>query len=911
MKKSPKRGGKKNLVKKSSNVKAKVHPKQKRSDAKASQNNKKIKSSSLMLQTKSINEIYEDVMLQYDRKISAQTSNIAFEKLEQSGIVEKQLWPLLVNNVVNSNCKNSTSMKDGEKYESKFAILFAIFINRKANTGSATAAGNSPLSFVMNHNYELNSEEKKQLQLKWKEKIKNKDFDKNEEVHAILGKEAFEVLINDILSILIPNTASATKQIDMKAIYLQIECIQFLSQCYTSMDADISPSLSKTIYNLVGLPLWEKMDPRRRIMELEKCPPLKLLWQRQQSSKKNEEHFPKKRKLEKYHSDVNAKNLENFQIIFIPRLVEIFLNVLYKLNDIGKEKENDSDDDDVMSKSHDENLMLTQDTSPTIDISISFLNSILAFFIDLLSLPATRRFLQPYLLSTNYTIHCGLSSFFFNTGDHIVPRKTNENIVKTSTSSTHPKRKLFQQLLKILIDLENFPMDNYSFKSLSNAEIQKQVHSRCHALQQICFKYFLSSGDANDQNERNERNMDHNPKLLNFVYAGVAYACQEHFLMKHLARLETKDLQKLAHITRLVDGSYDSENTGKKSKCAFHLNSMTEGKKRSFLLAVLVYSHAIRPSEAITLSQLPLYPSEDVLWDRNVLADGKSFGGSGSINQVLALPKLNTQFLTFGDYLLRSFKLMRLESAYGIRGDIVDAVRRSNPVAHYQYGKENVEENEYYGVTDKNEERSLNDDLCTTYFKGWARMALEIKKFQLTKIAKPKLGEAIPAQVLGEIKIDLEPLGTDIREEWEEIGEYDNLFLVTLDANKMTDEQAPYLNEIQGRRVSDEEDFTFPSRYGVVAVRGCMVLEIRDEAGTVLTDPTNVSGNTEDDHGDDKPKGTKRFIKVTLDPAQYAEDSKKDRVVNFYEVSKKKFFLIKNGAKAYTYPYHSFPSLLI
>ena len=37
---------------------------------------------------------------------------------------------------------------------------------------------------------------------------------------------------------------------------------------------------------------------------------------------------------------------------------------------------------------------------------------------------------------------------------------------------------------------------------------------------------------------------------------------------------------------------------------------------------------------------------------------------------------MNLQFLSFYDYLLRCFTLFRLESAYEIRGDIVDAVRR-------------------------------------------------------------------------------------------------------------------------------------------------------------------------------------------------------------------------------------------
>lgn len=42
----------------------------------------------------------------------------------------------------------------------------------------------------------------------------------------------------------------------------------------------------------------------------------------------------------------------------------------------------------------------------------------------------------------------------------------------------------------------------------------------------------------------------------------------------------------------------------------------------------------------------------------------------------LALPKLNLQFLTFHDYLLRNFNLFRLEATYEIREDISDVTGR-------------------------------------------------------------------------------------------------------------------------------------------------------------------------------------------------------------------------------------------
>jgi hypothetical protein len=45
-----------------------------------------------------------------------------------------------------------------------------------------------------------------------------------------------------------------------------------------------------------------------------------------------------------------------------------------------------------------------------------------------------------------------------------------------------------------------------------------------------------------------------------------------------------------------------------------------------------------------------------------------------------------------------------------------------------------------------------------------------------------------------------------------------------------------------------------------------MVLEMRDEAGVLLNDPSAQDGEGRN------PQGTKRFIKVSLDPAQFAID---------------------------------------
>lgn len=50
----------------------------------------------------------------------------------------------------------------------------------------------------------------------------------------------------------------------------------------------------------------------------------------------------------------------------------------------------------------------------------------------------------------------------------------------------------------------------------------------------------------------------------------------------------------------------------------------------------------------IKVNELPLYPNESLLWDENLVPLGQFYGG-----KVMALPKLNLQFLTSHDYLLR------------------------------------------------------------------------------------------------------------------------------------------------------------------------------------------------------------------------------------------------------------------
>lgn len=97
------------------------------------------------------------------------------------------------------------------------------------------------------------------------------------------------------------------------------------------------------------------------------------------------------------------------------------------------------------------------------------------------------------------------------------------------------------------------------------------------------------------------------------------------------------------------------------------------------LLEALVSHHERRMSQLEAINALPLYPTEDILWDENIVPSEYYNGESEkclhevviqplrshtciSHSACLALPKLNLQFLTLHDYLLRNFVLFRLES---------------------------------------------------------------------------------------------------------------------------------------------------------------------------------------------------------------------------------------------------------
>lgn len=82
-----------------------------------------------------------------------------------------------------------------------------------------------------------------------------------------------------------------------------------------------------------------------------------------------------------------------------------------------------------------------------------------------------------------------------------------------------------------------------------------------------------------------------------------------------------------------------------------------EPESREFVMEVINSHFERRISQLQAINEMAIFPTEGLLWNDNVIPSDEYNG-----ERPLALPKLNLQFLTFYDYLLRNYDLFRLVS---------------------------------------------------------------------------------------------------------------------------------------------------------------------------------------------------------------------------------------------------------
>ncbi|XP_030854514.1 RNA helicase aquarius isoform X2 [Strongylocentrotus purpuratus] len=401
---------------------------------------------------------------------------------------------------------------------------------------------------------------------------------------------------------------------------------------------------------------------------------------------------------------------------------------------------------------------------------VHFCERFVEMMVDLEAQLPTRRFFNAVMDDAHVVVRCRLSA--------LAKRK---------------EGKLFSELLDMLTFYAGFEIKDSTGTALTDHEMTDIHYDRISSLQRAAFKLF--------------------PELKRFAMSNVASIDTRKTLTKHFTQLSASDLHHFAAFLHLLPPLGDDEETT---------------VEKTFLLDLMVSHHERRISQIQSLNETPLYPTEEILWDENVVPT-EYYSGEGC----LALPKLNLQMLTLHDYLLRNFHLFRLESTYEIRQDVEDAVLRMKPW-------------------------KAEDGSC--FFGGWARMAQAITSFSVVEVSKPNIGENHPGSVRADITLTLN-LRQHIKSEWESLRKHDVAFLVTVRPTKRI---GSTFNNNKNKNNKNKEDFI--DQVGIAYVRGCEVEGLLNEKGEVI-----------EEGPEPKPDftGITRTYRVWLDSNQYQKDMAK------------------------------------
>ncbi|RGP63372.1 hypothetical protein FSPOR_8650 [Fusarium sporotrichioides] len=247
-------------------------------------------------------------------------------------------------------------------------------------------------------------------------------------------------------------------------------------------------------------------------------------------------------------------------------------------------------------------------------------------------------------------------------------------------------------------------------------------------------------------------------------------------------------------------------------------DSLNLSVDRKLLLEVVLSNFERRKTFQEAAQHMSLAPTEETLFDSS-FQQAESYDGS----HPMALPKLNLQYLSVGDFLWRALVLYRCESFYGVRKDVETAIRRLRP------------------------ESKRSDE---TNFAGFSKMAMPISKPAILEVVPPLVGDDKPSTVRAEVSFDVRRLGEGVRREWDSLRQGDVVFLIAV-------EPSPTKSASNGGESLSESE-----RLGVITVRTAEIHQITDDKGRQVRDG---AGSLD----------SKRRIQLKLDPHAYSKDAER------------------------------------
>ncbi|KAF2785958.1 P-loop containing nucleoside triphosphate hydrolase protein [Melanomma pulvis-pyrius CBS 109.77] len=349
---------------------------------------------------------------------------------------------------------------------------------------------------------------------------------------------------------------------------------------------------------------------------------------------------------------------------------------------------------------------------------------------------------------------------------------------------------LFRDLFNLLSHFTYFPIEDQTGKQLSKLEYDQEHYASLAKLQRTGYAAF-----------------EEKLQLLALSHYGSIGNREE--LDGHLRVLDDSEVVQLCSLMNL--------------RTEYPQSSFLV-QDRAFFIEALVAVVEQRPTFKDAIRDLPVLPTEQILYEPTFLRN-EAYDGS----KPLAIPKLNLQYLTMGDFLWRSFILYRAESFYGIRKDMEDVVKRVQP-----RGK---------GINTK--------------FGGFSRMSLPISRPAIVDVAPSEVGEEHPAHVRAEVILDVSRLQYPVRREWEQLRPGDVVFLLAVEGQ----DDVPMRNgHIDEQKAGDQSSLH--------KLRCAEVVQVLDDNGRPLRQQAHADGAP--------PRARQRRLLLNIDAAQYREDM--DRV---------------------------------
>ncbi|KAK2197494.1 bifunctional P-loop containing nucleoside triphosphate hydrolase/CWF11 family/DNA2-NAM7 helicase-like [Babesia duncani] len=429
----------------------------------------------------------------------------------------------------------------------------------------------------------------------------------------------------------------------------------------------------------------------------------------------------------------------------------------------------------------------------------------LEFVIDLLSQLNTRRVIKPLFDCKLIFVRCKHNDFY---------------------------RHLEGSLFKCLVDILDFYLRFYINEELGTplqySTVLEQYYERFEAFQKLCFTKFKQD------------------EIIGRMHLMSPFECNRDDTLENLlAKCKTKSLVDLAMELGLVplDTPIDGLLQTPHPIILVPMKPKDKKKAKAFLISVLK-EHLLRPVNMLDhLNNIPLYPTEELLWSTTQLPSEYICLSS------MGLQKLNLQYLTLFDYLYRNFSLYRLESAYQIRMDLENVIYSVNPRGYITRDAAVAQA------------RDPNTDLLTaTKFEGYHHMALAIESMEIDNIQVSNVLQEKNSRVEAHVIVDTCGIKEfAIRKQWQNLRKHDVLFLVSIVAPLNNDERRLDLVE------SPEE---IPLMFGINLVRGAQLIQVLDEEGQVISDMNPYEST--------RPMGFKLTMKLLLDYNQYKMDIEQD-----------------------------------